>query len=198
MRYLLRGAVAILLFGLFGCANEETQPDAAEPTDTVIQAPLGVKVMNPPKTAPTGAPTPPPDPSREDVLLVEPHFTATPAELVAEFSSVDLQSINAKYGGKVVEVQGTICFVDRVTYASGTDYGAIYVNLCPTETYQPKTVRCEFVLDTTYAYSGPKDRLLIVGGNDTLSRGAEVVVRGYYRTLGARDFRMDDCRLMRH
>ena len=193
MRHMFCCSILALLIGLAGCTSED------KPADVAKRTPDGLTLMNPPKSPKElGKVTAPADSSREDVIYLEPDFTAKSEDLVTEFTSTGLNDIKAKYTGKVVEVTGTICFVDQVTYENGIDHGAIYVNLCPTEKYEPKTVRCEFVMDTMYAYSGPSDRLLIIGGDDTLARGEQVVVRGYYKLLGARDFRMDGCQLMRH
>lgn len=192
MRHLFGWVGLGLVLALCSCSGDSEQAVPAN------QDQLGVKVMNPPKTDPSATPTPQAAESREDVIFLEPDITAKSQELVDEFVASTPKEMNAKYAGKVIEVQGTICFVDQVTFENGIDHGAIYVNLCPTEVYQPKTVRCEFVMDTMYTYTGPKDRLLIIGGDDTLSRGEEVVIRGYYKMIGPRDFRLDDCQLMRH
>lgn len=204
MRQQIVSAALVLLIALIGCSNDTQQTESTQQAQSVQQTLPGntdqqnIKLMNPHHPDSMGQPTPPADPNRAGVNYVEPEFTVTSEELVSEFTSTDVPAMNTKYAGKVIEVQGTICFVDQVTYPNGIDHGAVYVNLCPTEKYEPKTVRCEFVMDTMYTFSGPQSRLLIIGGDDTLSRGEEVVIRGYYKHIGPRDFRMDDCQLMRH
>lgn len=182
MIYVRLVPVLLLAFLLAGCGSESKETAATPDT----------------QAAPETASEPPGDAPR-DALAATPDFIAGASELVAEFSGTTLDTINAKYGGKVVEVAGALCYIDQVVFSDGVTKGPVYVNLCESGTYQRLNVRCQFPEDdTTYVFGGVPDRLLIVNGTDTLARGHEVVIRGYYETLGARDFRMEDCQIVEY
>ena len=184
MKYLLTILVITALAGFAGCGSDSEQASDTAATEAKSAT-----------TAETAGGEH--EGSVPDMHTATPDLIYNASDLIAEFSGKKVPEIDPKFLDKVIEVAGTLCYIDQVTYADGVTHGAVYVSLCPSSTYQRANVRCQFPEnDTSYVFGGLPDRLLIINGVDTLARGHEVVVRGRYITLGALDFRMEDCQIV--